>query len=191
MRTSEVNPFISIQWNSILRNAVIEIVGEKQAAELYNSQFSPNPTIGELHSRLGEMLGNPSALGVERRIGQAGFRYFLGQMGDELGLFLPTLKLLPTRQKTIKGFGILTDFYQNVNNEKVIFTETDVEYRLIIKKEGENYSKQYHGCHFLMGFIQEYMAWVGSGRIFLVMESECRSNGHNSCIYNISKIPFD
>ena len=191
MRTSEVNPFISIQWISILRNAVIEIVGEKQAAELYNSQFSPNPTIGELHSRLGEMLGNPSALGVERRIGQAGFRYFLGQMGDELGLFLPTLKLLPTRQKTIKGFGILTDFYQNVNSEKVIFTETDVEYRLIIKKEAENYSKQYHGCHFLMGFIQEYMAWVGSGRNFLVMESECRSNGHNSCIYNINKIPFD
>jgi len=191
LRTSEVNPFISIQWISILRNAVIEIVGEKQAAELYNSQFSPNPTIGELHSRLGEMLGNPSALGVERRIGQAGFRYFLGQMGDELGLFLPTLKLLPTRQKTIKGFGILTDFYQNVNSEKVIFTETDVEYRLIIKKEAENYSKQYHGCHFLMGFIQEYMAWVGSGRNFLVMESECRSNGHNSCIYNINKIPFD
>jgi hypothetical protein len=191
LRTNEVNPFISIQWNSILRNAVIEIVGEKQAAELYNSQFSPNPTIGELHSRLGEMLGNPSALGVERRIGQAGFRYFLGQMGDELGLFLPTLKLSPTRQKTIKGFGILTDFYQNVNNEKVIFTETDVEYRLIIKKEAENYSKQYHGCHFLMGFIQEYMAWVGSGRNFLVMESECRSNGHNSCIYNINKIPFD
>ena len=191
MRTSEVNPFMSIQWKSILRNSVIEILGEKQAAELYNSQFSPNPTIGEIHSRLGEMLGNLSALGVERRIGQAGFRYFLGQMGDELGLFLPTLKLLPTRQKTIKGFGILTDFYQNVNNEKVVFTETDAEYRLIIKKEADKYSKQYHGCHFLMGFIQEYMVWVGSGRNFLVMESECRSNGHNSCIYNISKIPFD
>ncbi len=141
MRTSEVNPFISIQWNSILRNAVIEIVGEKQAAELYNSQFSPNPSIGELHSRLGEMLGNPSALGVERRIGQAGFRYFLGQMGDELGLFLPTLKLLPTRQKTIKGIGILTDFYQNVNNEKVLFTETDVEYTLIIKNGTEKLHK--------------------------------------------------
>lgn len=174
-----------------MRNSILEILGEKQAAELFNSQFSPNPNIGEIHSRLGEMLGNPSALGVEQRIGQAGFRYFLAQMGYELGLFLPTLKLLPTRQKAIKGFGILADFYQKMNNEEVVFTETDVEYRLSIKKGTDNYSKQYHGCHFLIGFIQEYMAWVGSGRIFLVKESECRSNGHKNCIYNINKVPFD
>jgi hypothetical protein len=189
--TSEVNTFMSIQWNSILRNSILEILGEKQAAELFNSQFSPNPNIAETHSRLVEMLGNPSALGVEQRIGQAGFRYFLAQMGYELGLFLPSLKLLPTEQKTIKGFSILTDFYQKVNNEKVVFTETDLEYHLIITKETENTLKQYHGCRFLIGFIQEYMAWVGSGRIFLVVESECRSNGHKNCIYNINKMPFE
>jgi predicted hydrocarbon binding protein len=182
---------MSYQWKSILRNSIIEIIGEKQAAELYNTQFSSDPTIEEIHSRLEEMLGNPSALGVEQRIGQAGFRYFLAQMGYELGFFLPKLKLLPTRQKAIKGFGLLMDFYQKVDNEKVVFTETDEEYHLEITKGTENTSKQYHGCHFLIGFIQEYMAWVGSGRIFQVKESECRSNGHNSCIYNISKVPFD
>jgi hypothetical protein len=189
--TSEVNTFISIQWNSILRNSILEILGEKQAAELYNYQFSSYPSIGKLHSRLGEMLGNPSALGVEQRIGQVGFRHFLTQMGEELGLFLPALKLLPARQKTINGFGILTDFYHKLNDEQVVFSETGVEYHLNIHSKTEKNSKQYHGCHFLTGFIKEYMTWVGSGKIFQVMESECRSNGDMNCIYNISKVPFD
>lgn len=191
MVISEVNTFISIQWNSILRNSIIEILGEKQAAELYYSQSSPNPNIDKLHSRLGEMLGKPSALGVEQRIGQAGFRHFLTQMGHELGLLLPPMKLLPTRQKTIKGFGILADFYQKLNTEQVIFSETNEEYRLIIHNKTEEKSKQYHGCHFLTGFIKEYMTWVGNGKIFLVKESDCRSNGDMNCIYNISKVPFD
>ncbi len=191
MVTSEVNTFISIQWNSMLHNSILEILGEKQTAELYHSQFSSNPNIGKLHSRLGEMLGNPSALGVEQRIGQTGFRYFLTQMGEELGLFLPALKLLPTRQKTIKGFGILTDFYRKLNDEQVVFSESNLEYHLIIHSKTKEISKQYHGCHFLTGFIKEYMTWVGSGKIFQVIESECRSNGDMNCIYNISKVPFD
>ncbi len=191
MVTSEVNTFISIQWNSILRNSILEILGEKQAAELYNSQYSRNPNIGEIHSRLGKILGNPSALGVEQRIGQAGFRCFLNQMGDPLGLFLPALRLLPTRQKTINGFGILTDFYRKLIDEQVEFSESNLEYHLIIHSKTEENSNHYHGCHFLTGFIKEYMTWVGSGKIFQVLESECRSNGDMNCIYNISKVPFD
>jgi hypothetical protein len=189
--TSEVNTFISIQWNSILRNSILEILGEKQAAELYNYQFSSNPSIGKLHSRLGEMMGNPSALGVEQRIGQAGFRNFLTQMGEELGLFLPALKFLPTRQKTINGFGILTDFYRKLNDEQVVFSESNLEYHLIMYSKTKENLNQYRGCHFLTGFIKEYMTWVGSGKIFQVLESECRSNGDLNCIYNISKVPFD
>lgn len=191
MENSEINNFITNQWNFIVRNSIFEILGEKQAAELYNFQFSSIPNIGDFHSRLGEMLGNPSNLGVEQRIGQAGYRHFLAQMGSDLGFFLPTVKLLPTRQKTLKGFGILADFYQKVNNEEVEFTETDVEYHIKIQKEADNDSKKYFGCHFLIGFIQEYMAWVGNGKNFQVIESECRSNGYINCIYNISKVPFD
>jgi hypothetical protein len=179
------------QWKLIVRNSILEILGEKQAAELHNFQNSLNPDIEEIHLKLGDMLGKVSAIGIEQRIGQAGFRYFLAQLGSELGFFLPTLKLLPTRQKTIKGFGILSDFYRRVNNEEVEFTETGADYQLKMQKEADNDTKQYFGCHFLIGFIQEYMAWVGNGKFFLVFESECRSNGYINCIYNISKIPFD
>jgi hypothetical protein len=182
---------MSIQWKSILHNSIIEILGVKQAAELFNLQFSPDPGVEELHSRLKGMLGYPTVLGVEQRIGQAGFRYFLTQMGNDLGLFSPALKLLPARQKTIKGFGILSNFFQKMNDELIELSETDTEYHVIIHSKLENHSSKYHGCHFLIGFIKEYMAWIGSGRVFMVAESECRSDGYKNCIYNIRKDPFD
>jgi predicted hydrocarbon binding protein len=46
-------------------------------------------------------------------------------------------------------------------------------------------------CSFYLGFAQEFLAWIGSGKAFLVDEVECISRGANACLIEIDLTPVE
>jgi predicted hydrocarbon binding protein len=113
-------------------------------------------------------------------------------MGSGMGFFQLTYKLLPVKQKVLTGFKTMSAVYGRIFSQKVDFFEDESVYQLQIGSEKSlNEPVGYYGCDFVTGFVKEYMSWVGNGKVYEVNEKECRSNGHDHCIYQISKVPLD
>jgi hypothetical protein len=178
--------------NDILQIALVEILGETQTQYLLDQNKETRISLTRLHQRLEEVYSNPSGKGIEHRVGQACFRYFLQRMGSEMGFFQSTFKLLPIKQKVLTGLNAMSGVGSRIFNEKIQFNEKDSSYQLQIGgKKPFDRPVGYYGCDFVVGFIKEFMAWVGNGKVYEVNEKECRSKGHDHCIYQISKVPLD
>ncbi len=48
-----------------------------------------------------------------------------------------------------------------------------------------NASENHAGCIFFCGLLQEYMAWMCAGKVFIVEEITCRKDGATECCYRI------
>jgi hypothetical protein len=181
-----------LRYNEILKIALLEILGETQAQNLLGQSRNIRISPSNLHLKLEKTYGNPQNKGIEHRVGQACFRYYLQRMGSEIGLFQPSYKLLPVKQKVLTGLLTMSGVYERIFNDKIHFSEDESGYQLQIGSEKSVPEPvEYYGCDITNGFIKEFLSWVGSGKIYEVNEKECRTNGHDHCIYHISKVPLD
>jgi predicted hydrocarbon binding protein len=178
-------------WSSIIQNSIVEILGEDQAALVNNLKNQNQISIENIHNRLEELIGDISATGIEQRIGEAGFRVFLSKLGDDTGLFASTIKFLPVRQKFIAGLKILAGLYLEQMKEDAVVLETAQAYQIRLGGDPVIIGQHFPGCTFVTGFLKEYGAWAGCGKVFQVNEVECRRQGFSHCVYNISKIPLE
>lgn len=178
--------------NELLQIALVEILGETQTQHLLSQNNKTRISLSRLHQQLEKAYGNPSNKGIEHRVGQACFRYFLQRMGSVMGFFQPAYKLSPVKQKVLVGFNAMSEVCSRIFDEKIHIFEDKSAYQLEIGSEKSLHEPVgYYGCDFVVGFIKEFMAWVGNGKVYEVNEKECRSNGHDHCIYQISKVPLD
>jgi predicted hydrocarbon binding protein len=46
-------------------------------------------------------------------------------------------------------------------------------------------------CYLIAGLLQEFTTWADGGRFYRIMETECRGNGSQACLYRIEKKPLD
>ena len=178
-------------WSSIIQNSIVEILGEDQAAIVINLKNQNQLSIVDIHNRLEELIGDISVIGAEQRIGEAGFRIFLSKLGEDTGFFASTFKFLPIRQKFVAGLIILAGLYREKMNEDAVVLETAQAYQIRLGGDPVKPGQHYLGCTFVAGFLKEYAAWAGCGKVFLVNKVECRSQGFSHCVYNISKIPLE
>lgn len=192
MTTTNLNGMDRSQLNDILHLALIEILGEKQTQEFLGQGGSTAIPLANLHEQLKKAYGISSSKGIEHRVGEACFRHFLKNLGVEMGFFTSDFKLFPINKKVMNGINTLSEIYRRNFNDTIQLMDVGPTYQL---KVGNNHSPMdqtaYNGCDIMAGFIKEFMAWVGNGKVYEVNEKECRGKGNGYCIISIGKVPLD
>jgi predicted hydrocarbon binding protein len=146
-----------------------------------------------LETALETLYGSPVCAGIAHRAGQVSFKYFLTVFGKKLGFSDIDFRLLPMNQRKYKGLcGISEEMLLSyglrsiVRDQKSLFL---VEIENCPECKGED--SQRPTCHFITGFLQEYLAWMGGGRFYNVRETSCIAGGGTCCTFELAKKPLD
>jgi predicted hydrocarbon binding protein len=146
-----------------------------------------------LESALESIYGNQVGAGIAFRAGRVSFKYFLSVFGNKLGFSDMNFRLLPVNQRKLEGLSRISaemlSSYGLRSNIKDQHNSFSVEIENCFECQAE-LSRQ-PSCHFILGFLQEYMAWIGGGRFFSVKESSCLANGGTCCTFDLSKQSID
>lgn len=192
MTTTNSNITERSRLNNILHISLLEILGETQTQEFLGQNYEIPVSPSTLHNSLVNTFGALSSSGIEHRIGQAFFRHFIKWMGSDLGFFQSSYKLLPVKNKIIIGFKILSDLYARIFEDKLRIAEDESGYQLQVGNEFPPSDRiTYYGCNFIIGFLKEFMSWMGNGKVYAVNEKECRIKGSAFCIFIIGKVPLE
>ena len=162
-------------------------ISDKQIKIKHGNVFRP------LEAALESIYGYQVGAGIVFRAGRVCFKYFLSVFGDKLGFSDSSFRLLPMNQRKLEGLSRISMEMQSsygmrstVHNQETHFL---VEIENCVECQGEKSS--HPTCHFITGFLQEYLAWMGGGRFYSVYESSCLASGGNRCTFELSKVPID
>jgi predicted hydrocarbon binding protein len=202
------SPSIALSMNPdfIISASLLEIIGRTGITAVLNFVrmtqvvFSDEQIKAEngsgfrpMEAALESIYGNQVSAGIAFRAGRVSFKYFLSMFGEKLGFSDIKFRLLPMNQRKLVGLSrISKEMYSShglrsvVRDQKNVFL---VEIENCVKCNGEKLSQP--TCHFIAGFLQEYLAWIGGGRFFSVKESSCLASGGACCTFELSKQPID
>ena len=142
---------------------------------------------------LEQMYGPRGGHGVALRAGRAGFKYILRQYGPAMGITDLQFRLLPVPVRVKTGLDALAALMARLGHEQVSVSETERSW--LWRSQNCPYCWQRSlpepGCHFTAGLLQEFFAWVSSGRVYAVSEVECQGCGAQACLFQIDKKPLD
>jgi len=174
--------------------AVLELVRMTQVSSADEQIKTGNGSgFRSIETALESIYGNQVSAGIAFRAGRVSFKYFLTVFGDKLGFSDINFRLLPMNQRKLEGLSRICDEMQSsyglrsiIRDQKTIFL---VEIENCVECSGEKSAQP--SCHFIAGFLQEYLAWMGGGRFFSVKESSCLASGGSCCTFELSKQPID
>lgn len=180
----------------VLIEGIKEIVGPEQARELLghlhnipantNRQTSVNPAA--LQAILIRKYGQLSGQGVALRSGRAAFHYGLRRWGEESGIISQEFRLLPFQRKVRLGLEKMASLLEKYYQTKIATREDEMHWywRVEACPVGERIPTP-PGCPLVIGLLQEFMTWSGSGKFFRVRETTCLSRGDDCCEFQIEK----
>ncbi len=178
----------------LVRASLLEIVGEEDSKPLL-AHLSVDVlwSLAELRVKLADRYGNVSASGLMWQIGRSFFREYLVNLKDGDGLLLPDLRFLPFRRKAQAGLAILAREFSGVDQQQVTASSRGGLYLWRIENclDCNHPRIKDNDCSFYLGFLQEYLAWIGGGRAYIVEEKECISRGANACLISINLDPVE
>lgn len=137
------------------------------------------------------LYGEQSTAGILYRVGRAAFSNLLMNIGVEAGYTDAGFKLLPLKKKTLCGLELLAKVFEAVPDQSILVESNMDCYLWKVAFNGDRSRQHILGCTFFNGLLQEYMAWMGSGKVFLVDEIACQADGAEACIFHINKVAID
>lgn len=148
---------------------------------------------GSLQLALVTLYGPRGGHGIALRAGRASFAYLLRRFGDPLGLTTLEYRLLPSMSRIKTGLQALAVAQASFSGGEVEILDEPGAW--LWKYTGCPWGSQYQAesptCHFVVGLLQEFLAWASGGRMYHVVEVECAALGKPACLMRIDKQPFD
>lgn len=133
-------------------------------------------------------FGDKAAAGILFRVGRSCFTQIIKDLGERVGFTRTEFKILPLKRKIPRGLELLAEVFQQINGNQIHIQEDP---QFIFWERTASEVEPVPVCTFYTGLLQEYMAWMGSGRVYLVDENACRFQGGSSCIHRIHKLAID
>lgn len=169
----------------MLTRSLIEVVGEEAFQEIQSAAGSESLfPLAEWYTAAVGKFGANAAAGIFHRAGRGGFALLLIQWGDEAGFSKNEFKLLPMQKKILTGLNLLGSVF-SFGGQKVDASVDETHFIWRVSASAGS------GCRYYAGLLQEYMAWLGGGKVFWVEEIECTGSGAPECVFRISKKPLD
>lgn len=184
---------------AILREGAEEVMGLDEVTALFERILSDgtlgSDACGELarmQSFLEEEFGHPAARGLALRVGRAGFRRGLKCWGHSAGLLEPSFRLLPSGKRIFTGLKAMAVSLEAMFGLSIEVGQTDTHWTWRLAKFEENGSfRSRPFCSLMVGTLQEFLSWAGSGRVYQVLETECTGQGAPACLIVVDKKPLD
>lgn len=149
--------------------------------------------LASLQAALEELYGPRGGRGVALRAGRASFPYFLREFGLLSGLMDMDFRLLPARLRLRAGLERMARTIAGFCHEAIEVSEDERCWYWRIERCPECWERQTSEpcCHYIVGLLQEYMAWASGGKYFPVVEVECCAAGGAACIIQIEQQALD
>ena len=171
--------------------SLVEILGEddfgRVAAQLPPEAEFP---LGEVHTALDRLFGEVSAAGIMLRAGRASFTQILKDLGVEAGFTATEFKLLPMKKKVPRGLQLLADLISPVTGQQISVEARPTDYLWRVSQCLDcrhPHRTDLPACTYYSGLLQEYMAWMAAGKVFLVDEIECCLGGGDECVFKVAR----
>lgn len=193
MTNSTHSPAFLAELQDIFKEGAEEVFGLEEAKALFD-RLRPSEAQGagdgetvfsRLHVYMEEAYGMPAARGLALRLGRAGFRRALKRWGSSAGLLEPSFRLLPSSKRIYAGLANIAQALQSMFGMGVEAGQTENQWTWKIAHAGWNTARPFRS--FMVGTLQEYLSWAGSGRIYRVQEME----GPSATLFLIDKKPLD
>lgn len=148
---------------------------------------------GQLGLALNRKYGQKGGNGIACRAGRSSFNYFLKEYYTDLGFDALEFRLLPQNKRILEGLKRISEKINHdlnihievsENSDAWIWTLNDCPE--CIHSEKTDSSRQ-----FIIGFLQDYMAWSCGGKLFPTIETECKSYDKNVFIFCMGKKPLE
>jgi predicted hydrocarbon binding protein len=179
----------------ILSNSLLETLGDEAFQLIWQDvpgeKFFP---LGEIHAAVLARFGEKSAAGLMHCAGRAGFNGLIKRLGVDAGFTDFGFKLLPLKNKAPRGLELLARIFNLVPGQNIQVGTEPGFYLWNLSGSDECAITKTHtisGCNYYSGLLQEYMAWIAGGKIFLVEEISCVGLGQEQCIFQIGKTPLE
>ncbi len=186
MMHSSISTAIPNSSFHIILSGLQEIIGKTDLLVIFRltslnekllTQSGNSLTIDET-SQMGLALslkyGHNGGNGIAFRAGRSSFKYFLKEYSSELGFDALEYRLLPQNKRIMEG---LKRISEKINLNLKVHLETSENSDAWIWSLNEcpecmHNEKKDPSCQFITGFLQDYLTWASSGKLFPVVETE-------------------
>lgn len=200
-----MEPICTNQIARIMLEGVQEVVGDHDLEALIRPNLDPiwrrkgqdaclsYDDLSQFQSVVERSYGVTGGRGVLLRSGRASFRRMLPFFWQMLGMTNLQYRLNPTPVRIRAGLLALAQVLTEMYGTTVAFGETDNSWMIKLDHCPHCYHRKSSGpiCDYLVGLLQEYLAWTTSGRFYQVEEVECAGAGAAACKLRIMKKPLD
>ncbi len=185
-----VHPLRKDQVEGLIRYSISEILGEEVTERLIHdiSTFSLIELRQECKTMYGEISGN----GLMIRMGRAFFRKMVLADNEDSPLYHPLFRFQGLSKKIPAGLSILARILGNLSGKSVRIFPSEEGYYWEIDgcSEFSTLEPDNAGCPFQLGVLQEFMSWLGSGKMYRVdqcpntalNETKLRINIHTQAV---------
>jgi len=124
------------------------------------------------------------------RAGRQTFSAALSNFGALAGTGDAAFRLLPLGLKLRAGLGALAGIYSRVSDQTSRVEDTPHELHYVVQRNATCWGRQGEEkpvCFFMVGLLQEAIAYLSEGRELRVDEAECQALGHKQCRFVVYK----
>jgi predicted hydrocarbon binding protein len=138
-----------------------------------------------LESRYGWLAGQGIALQAGRTTGSQIFRRY----GEQMGLQALDYRLLPGPKRVRVGLSTLAGKVSELSCNRFIMTENPDAWLWQISFCPVCWQRQSEtpACYFIVGILEEFLSIISGGKLFTIVETECRAVSGSACIFRIDK----
>jgi predicted hydrocarbon binding protein len=203
--TNPLQTCCTSEFGQLMVEGVKGVIGKTEAGEiinlaggsyLYNDISADRLAFADLtalQAALEERYGTHGGRGIALRAGRVAFSRLLQKYENTLGWDQTAFRIQPTPVRLAGGLkslanllGQLTGIDYAVEKAEGCWLLQAQSCPFCWKREtGES------ACHFLVGLVQEYFTWAGSGKFHPVNEVECLSASGNACVIKIERSLLD
>lgn len=138
---------------------------------------------------LEDLYGQRGGQGVALRSGRASFGHLLRVDGKEMGLMELNYRMLPSKARIFMGLQLLAKKISELTGNLVQVDEENEAWlwSMDVDPQSNTAAVNRNNCHFIIGFLQEYLLWASGGKFHHVQEVQCAGEQTQACLIRLEK----
>lgn len=146
-------------------------------------------SVGHIQSALEELYGQRGGQGVALRSGRVSFNYLLRTDGKEMGLMELNYRMLPSKARIFMGLQLLAQKISSMITKTVKVEDENDAWLWRMENDPQPGSEcpAQNRCHFIIGFLQEYLMWASGGKYHHVQEVTRADENGQFCLIQLEK----
>lgn len=146
----------------------------------------------DIQAALEELYGQRGGRGVALRSGRVSFDQLLRTEGQQMGLMELNYRMLPSPARIFMGLQLLAERFSGLTASAVTIEDAADAWQWHISagQDASAAGGMQGICHFMIGFLQEYLMWASGGKYHHVEEVAYEPGDEQSCVIRLEKHSF-